>query len=592
MHDANKPPEASTPMWKMLAPFLKPHTGSLALAVALNALCGVAISFQTLMPKYLIDDVILARGLSAPQRYIRLGGLVALYLFATLVCRMGAWHWSYRIFTRVREAALFGLRARFFRHINHLCLRFHARTQSGELFNYLFGSPLTQVQQYFHQLSASGPSAMFTLLSSLIWVWGWDWVMAAVLAASVTSTVWMMHRVRQRMEALHRDYQAIEGNVSGQVADLLRGQRDVKLYAMESQVIARFESHAGRVEDKTIQRDIGSHIQWMKAESVSYFFFALLCGASVWCYRHRGVSVGEIQAYLGAFIALQNPLTMLLQISTLRGSAQASLLRLDAVLNTMSTTPDPAESAARVPGRGEIVFREVHFAYEEEPTLCGVNLRIPFGQRIAFVGPSGAGKTTLAQLLLRFYLPGAGEIAMDGCDIRHCRGGDLRRIFGVVPQDPYFFRTTLRDNIRLVLPEADDEALRRVCERANAWEFVQAMPAGLDTSVGEGGSSLSGGQKQRLAIARALLHEPSYFIFDEATSALDTLSERLIQQSLDRVIAGRTAIFIAHRLSTVRTCDRIVVLQKGRIVQDGGYEELVNQPGLFQAMVASDELRG
>ncbi len=575
----------------MLSPLLKPHAGVLSFALLLNFLHGSAISFQTLMPKYLIDDVILANGLSLPQRYTRAAQLIGLYLFGSLVCRMAAWHWSYRMFTRVRETVLFGLRVRFFRHINHLCLRFHTRTQSGELFSYLFGSPLTQVQQYFHHVTNSVPGAVFTLLTSLIWMANWDWLMTLVLALSVGTNVFMMHFIRQRMQAIHRDYQFIEGNVSGHVSDLLRGHRDVKLYAMEEQVIAQFETHADLVSRKSWQRDIRSHMHWMKPEGLTYLFFSLLCGMAVWCHFHRGLQIGEIQGYLASFVALQQPLNLLLQASTFRGSAEASLKRLNDVLETASTTPDPEERAVQRPGRGDIVLRDLHFAYEQQQTLNGIALTIPYGQRIALVGPSGSGKTTLAQLLLRFYLPDRGEILIDECNVRDCRGADLRRLFGVVPQDPYFFRTTLRDNIRLVLPEADDAAIRRVCEAASAWEFVEAMPAGLETTVGEGGSTLSGGQKQRLAIARALLHEPSYFIFDEATSALDNISERLIQESLDRIIAGRTAIFIAHRLATVRTCDRIVVLQQGRIVQDGTYDELLRVPGLFKAMVESDELR-
>jgi ABC-type multidrug transport system fused ATPase/permease subunit len=365
----------------------------------------------------------------------------------------------------------------------------------------------------------------------------------------------------------------------------------VKLYAMEEEIIAKFETHADLIGQKSWQRDIYSHLQAMKPEALSYCFFGLLCATGVWAHFHRGVTVGEIQAYLACFVVLQTPLNQLLQISTLRGAAEASLKRLDAVLQTASTTPDPDDQIALRPGPGDIVIRELHFAYEEKPTLSGIDLHIPYGQRVALVGPSGSGKTTLAQLLLRFYLPSSGEILIDDCNLCDCRGADLRRLFGVVPQDPYFFRTTLRDNVRLVRPEADDAEIRQVLEAAGAWEFVEMMPAGLDTSVGEGGSTLSGGQKQRLAIARALLHEPSYFIFDEATSALDNISERLIQETLERIIINRTAIFIAHRLATVRTCDRIIVLQHGRIVQDGTYRELIISAGLFKAMVESEELR-
>jgi ABC-type multidrug transport system fused ATPase/permease subunit len=176
-------------------------------------------------------------------------------------------------------------------------------------------------------------------------------------------------------------------------------------------------------------------------------------------------------------------------------------------------------------------------------------------------------------------------------NIRHCLGSELRSRFGVVPQDPFIFRSSVRDNVRVARPDATDAALRHACEQANAWEFIARLDGGLDSLVGEGGSSLSGGQRQRLAIARALLADPRCFIFDEATSALDTLSEQLIQEAFEKNLKGRTVIFIAHRLATVRNCDRILVIADGRVAQDGRYDELVAQPGLFRELVHGQSLR-
>jgi ABC-type multidrug transport system fused ATPase/permease subunit len=177
---------------------------------------------------------------------------------------------------------------------------------------------------------------------------------------------------------------------------------------------------------------------------------------------------------------------------------------------------------------------------------------------------------------------------MGGVNLRDCRSADVRRRYGVVPQDPYFFHTSIRHNLDIVHPAAEETRLREVCELANAWEFIRSLPQQLDTVIGEGGCRLSAGQRQRLAIARALLHDPAYFIFDEATSALDTLSERLVHDALARVLVGRTAIFIAHRLSTIKDCDRILVLNHHTIVQDGSFDELRSAPGLFRQMVERD----
>jgi ABC-type multidrug transport system fused ATPase/permease subunit len=208
---------------------------------------------------------------------------------------------------------------------------------------------------------------------------------------------------------------------------------------------------------------------------------------------------------------------------------------------------------------------------------------------VALVGPSGSGKSTLAKMFLRLYDPDHGSVSFGHEDLRCCRTRDIRQRFGVVPQDPYFFQTSIRENLHIVCPNATEDRMRECCEMASIWGFVESLPEGLDTVIGEGGARLSGGQRQRLAIARAMLHSPDYFVFDEATSALDTVSERLVQDAFAHILPGRTAIFIAHRLSTVKDCDRIIVLDDGRIVQDGSFERLRSEPGLFQRMVESDD---
>jgi ABC-type multidrug transport system fused ATPase/permease subunit len=305
-------------------------------------------------------------------------------------------------------------------------------------------------------------------------------------------------------------------------------------------------------------------------------------------YFQGGLTPGEILAYLGAYSALQVPVGLLFQLGTAYQGAQASLKRLAALLSTETSTPDPPHAPQEPPPKGDLVVKNLWFAYAEQPVLRNVNLHIRFGQRVALVGPSGVGKSTLAKLLLRLYDPDVGSVSMGGVDLRDCRGAAVRRRYGVVPQEPYFFHASIRHNLTIAHSAADEKRMREVCELANAWEFIRSLPQQLDTVIGEGGCRLSAGQRQRLAIARALLHEPDYFIFDEATSALDTLSEGLVQEALGRVLIGRTAIFIAHRLSTIKGCDRIVVLQDHTIVQDGRFEELRDVPGLFSRMVEQD----
>jgi ABC-type multidrug transport system fused ATPase/permease subunit len=587
--------------WRFLWPSMYPYRWLILAALAINAMHGLSITMQNVAPKYLIDDIILASGITMHQRWRRLAILIVLYLLASVFGRMLMWHSGYRIFTYVREKVLFNLRAVFFRHVNHLCLRFHREHHSGELFSYIFGSPLVQVQNYFQQFTFAAPGALFIVISTVIWVGTWDWLLTLVMLGAVLSTAGVMQWTRTRIQRLHSDYQKTETKVTGYVADLLRGSRDVKLYAMEDRVAADFDDRIWEVGQKSYRRDVLAHVEFMKWETTGYITFVILCIALVWRYfydqshkppEHR-VTIGELQTYLTAFSSLQASLSILFQMSTFKAAAQAGVERIAAVLKTASTTPDPIGYEASIPDNGQIILHGVSFGYDaDRPVLKDVNLTIPYGQRVALVGPSGAGKSTITQLLLRLYDPDQGAILIGGLNIRHCQGAELRRRFGVVPQDPFIFRTSIRNNLCVSNPDASDADIRLACERANAWEFISCLPDGLEATVGEGGSTLSGGQRQRLAIARALLAEPEFFIFDEATSALDTVSEKLVQEAMENAVAGKTALIIAHRLATVKNCDRIMVINDGQIIQDGNYDQLVSQQGLFRDLVQGQVLKG
>ena len=578
----------------LIRPLLRPWVRLLAVAITINGLHGLAVAVQNLTPKWLISDILKPAGLSIHERAVRLGILALSYFAVATFGRMLMWHAGYRMFTHVRERALFTMRSYFFRHVNHLCLRFHGQHPSGELFNYLFGSPLANVIQFYQHTSTSVPGAIFTLISTLLMLGLWDPVLTGVLFLTALGSGLVMVQVRQRTRELHRDYQAAEGSVAGHVADLLRGNRAVKIYAMEERIAEEFERDATMIGRKSYERDVRAHILWMKHEALSYVAYSVLLLAAGWRYLTGHADEGVVAAYLNAFNGILGPLTAIFTSATLFGGAQASLERIGNVLKTASTTPDPEPGAAvDPPVNGDLVFRGVTFRYESdrEPALADINLTIPRGQRVALVGPSGAGKSTIIQLLMRLYDPQQGSIEMGGVDLRRCRGAELRRLVGVVPQDPFIFRASVRDNLTVAKPDATDAEIIAAAGRAHAWDFIRELPGKLDEVVGEGGSSLSGGQRQRLAIARVLLVSPPILVFDEATSALDTVSERLIQSSLETESGGRTAIFIAHRLATVRTCDRILVIDNGRVVQDGTYDSLVSGPGLFREMVQGQQLR-
>lgn len=600
---ADTPAAATQPgVWSVIGPLLRPYRWYLALATTLNALHGFAIAFQIFAAAWLVDWVL--RHEQAPwflglvmhvlqledSLPARLGVLTVTYFVVSVFGRMLTWHVGYRFFTWVRERILTAMREQFFRQVNHLCLRFHIKRSSGELFSYLFGSPLAQIVQFYQHCSMNIAGAIITVFSAVMITLGWDWTLTVILAVMVTVKVALMEHSRRRNRSIQREFQQIETTVSGSVADLLRGTRAVKLHAMEESASQEFDSQIRMISAKSYERDVRFHIEYMKQETADYLFFAFLMACCAWRHVDGHITLGQVTGFMLAYSQLQGPLSSISQAFMLFGGAQASIERIGEVMRAASTTPDPVGGELDVPPAGELELRGVHFAYEQKMVLNGIDIRIPYGQRVALVGPSGSGKSTIAMLLLRMYDPDQGSVRLGGVDLRHCIGAEVRRLFGVVPQDPFIFRTTLRQNLKVARPEADDALLERACKQANAWEFIRQLPQGLDTKLGEGGANLSGGQRQRLAIARAILADAPFLLFDEATSALDTLSEQLVQQTIGKICAGRTAIIIAHRLATVKDCDRILVVQDGRIAQDGTYTELASQPGLFRDLVAGQQL--
>lgn len=593
------------PFWRTLWQFARPYRRPLLLALLCSMVVGIAVPLQMQFTvKWIIDSALShttdAGGLlTAGERMRRTMPFIGLFVMLSAV-RICVWLLGYRQMLGAIEWILCRIRAHFFRHVQRMCFRFHDRVSSGELFNYIMGSPISSIKQFLQQFCMSVPYQVVGWVLSISLLATFNWRMTLLTVIVVVTVALLNFRSRLIIREVSEDFMQTESAASRFIADILRGSRAVKTYAMEDSVNDIFTHQVVQIRNQGYRLAVRQQIEHIKPEGVQYIGLALILASGAYFVVQGEMTAGTFTAFVLSFNMLMQPILQLLQLNLVRANAEAGMDRIMRIMQVVESTPEPVKArpirpvAASLPatmrkptGTG-IRLEHVHFSYDGiTPVLQDVSCCISEGESIALAGPSGSGKTTFVALLMRFYDPQQGCILMDNADVREYGLRELRQQFGVVPQDPFIFQATLRDNLCVTCPEATDEQVRRAMEAACMTEFVDALPQGVQTWLGENGANLSGGQRQRLAIARAVLARPRYFIFDEATSALDSRSERRIQTAMEQLMRDHTTIFIAHRLSTIRQVNRILVFNDGRIVQTGTYTELATRPGLFADLLAA-----
>ncbi len=553
-------------LWRIWLPLL-------VLAV-LAPLAAIAVP---LVEKRLIDSVVLARRLDL------LAGIAALYaglwLFSMLVLLAGT---ALRAYLGERLTLL--LRHRLFAHSGVLSLAFSRREHSGHTMS-LFVNDVPSLGGLFSSTILDGVGSMVALGVGAAVMVSLNWQLAlaaglgpplvALVAAVVTRP--LRPAARRAQEKAAEVVERLQEHLSGMRESVAFGQAPRQELAFLSTLreLLRLRLRVTLI-DTAIQSGAA-------VVSLAVTLSILIFGAYL---------VIEGKTTLGTVVAMRSLFSLMFQpagqLMGLIGGTQKALGAADRVYAFLDERPAVEECAGALPVRdvrGEIAFDDVSFAYQPgQPVLHGVSLTARPGEMIALVGPSGAGKSTLMSLVTRFYDPTGGHVLLDGVDLRHLSLAGLRDQIGIVFQDTFLFATTIRENITLGREDADEQEVIAAARAANAWEFIEPMPRGLDTPVGERGVHLSEGQKQRIAIARALLREPRILILDEPTSALDARSDHLLQSALDNLMRGRTTFVIAHRLATVQRADRIVVLERGRIVEQGTHGELLRQRGLYREL--------
>jgi ABC-type multidrug transport system fused ATPase/permease subunit len=482
------------------------------------------------------------------------------------------------------ERILADLRNRLFRHIQSLSLGFFERNRAGVVI-----SRLTNDVEALDQLVTDGVTTLVqsTLMlggTALILVYlDWRLALATLVVMPAMAVATALFRVYSA-----RAYRAVReriGLVTATLAEDIAGMRAVQSFSREEKNMQRFEEINEHYRSANRQTVILSGVYFPVVDLLSSVATAVVLGYGGWLIFHDQMTVGTLFAFV---LYLSNFFDPIQQLSQLYNTFLSAIAALDKIMDVMDEAPEVVDrpGALDLPHiEGRVAFEDVHFTYGTGPeVLHGLDLVVPAGTTVALVGHTGAGKSTIAKLIARYYDPTGGRITIDGHDLRDVAQVSLRRQLGVVPQEGFLFAGTVRENIAFGRPDATPAEIAAAADAVGATEFILAMEDGYDTDLQERGSRLSLGQRQLVAFARALLADPRILILDEATSSVDIGTERTIEEALRRLLAGRTAFIIAHRLSTIRDADLIVVLEHGRVVEQGTHDELIRKGGLYTSL--------
>jgi len=577
--------------------YLRPHLGVFSLAIGFMLLSSVLNGLQlgALFP--LADRILTNRSIPTPEWLPQwLQGMVmwlnavepvkmltafALAIPGLFLLKGLGEFWQSFLMQDASLRVVRDLRQTLFGRFLGLGLDYHKGTSTGSTMSrILYDTAVVQhaLTEGLTDLTFQGLQVLVFLAISL----AINWKLSLIILVLVPLMAWPIGRIGKLLKKISKENQVAVGQLNSTILEAVNGIQVIQAFLGEEAARQRFQAANERTYRllRRAQKRIHSLSPVTELIGAS-------AGAIVFWYGCRAVlsesiTLGTFLVFLGAMLSLIRPFK---RLARLHGVNQQALAAAERIFETLDRTPSVLEhpKARVLPSfHREIVFEHVSLHYDGQPALRDITLQIASGEAVALVGPSGGGKTSLANLVLRFYDPSAGRVKIDGLDLRHVTLDSLRGQIGLVTQETALFNDTVRTNIALGKPSADLAEIVEAAKRANAHRFISKLPKGYDTMIGEDGDRLSGGERQRLAIARALLKDPPILILDEATSQLDAESEHLITDAIERLMQGRTVLLIAHRLSSVRLAHRILLLQEGRIVEQGSHEELARKSTLYR----------
>jgi ATP-binding cassette, subfamily B, multidrug efflux pump len=563
-----------------LVPYLGPHKIRLAVVLAFVLL---STSLGLLGP-YLMGraiDLYIATGDTAGLAVIA-GWMLAVFLTGNLADTASGW-----IMAAVSQNALKALRRDLFNHLQSLTLRFFHNHPTGELMSRLTND-IDAINAAVSQNVVSLLASTLSLVGILVAMFLLNFWLALAAIIVVPIMFWSTDRIARSTRKGFRELQKNLGELNGVMEEAISGQRVIKAFRRNESVTESFLAYNQQVYRSAIYANSYALLLMPLTNQLGNLFVIAIAGLGGWLALQDLVTIGTIVTFISYGRNFINPLRQLANMYNAIQAALAGSERVFEILDTSSEVDDARDPHPLEHITGQVRFQDVHFGYVTgTPVIKGMTLEARPGSTVALVGPTGAGKTTIVNLLARFYEPDTGAISIDGIDLRQFRKADLRRRLGIVLQDTFLFSASVMDNIRYGRLDASDEQVIAAAKMADADHFIRQLPQGYQTLLSERASNLSQGQRQLLSIARAILADPAILILDEATSSVDTRTEARIQKALLRLMEGRTSFVIAHRLSTIRDADTVVVICDGEIVEQGAHQQLLDQRGFYHHLYQS-----